>query len=51
MSGSKSRKRRRKTMRQQNKEEVRWYTSYFSDGTKLTDSELYILHNTSESGK
>jgi len=29
MSGSISRKRRRKSMRQQNKEEIRWYTKLF----------------------
>ena len=29
MSGSISQKRRRKSMRQQNKEEIRWYTKLF----------------------
>ncbi|MFW9793528.1 MAG: hypothetical protein ACFFEE_04440 [Candidatus Thorarchaeota archaeon] len=31
MSGSISRKRRRKAMRQRSKEEIRWYTKYFAD--------------------
>ncbi|MFW9808233.1 MAG: hypothetical protein ACFFE6_02525 [Candidatus Thorarchaeota archaeon] len=31
MSGSLSRKRRRKVIRQRSKEEIRWYTKYFAD--------------------
>ncbi|MFW9981023.1 MAG: hypothetical protein ACFFE3_03780 [Candidatus Thorarchaeota archaeon] len=31
MSGSISRKRRRKAMRQRSKEEIRWYTKFFAD--------------------
>jgi hypothetical protein len=31
MSGSISRKRKRKTFRQHSKEEVRWYIKYFAD--------------------
>jgi len=31
MSGSISRKRKRKAIRQQSKEEIRWYTKFFAD--------------------
>lgn len=31
MSGSISQKRRRKTVRQRSKEEIRWYIKYFAD--------------------
>ncbi|MGY5865134.1 MAG: hypothetical protein RTV41_11080 [Candidatus Thorarchaeota archaeon] len=31
MSGSISQKRKSKTMRQQSKEEIRWYTKFFAD--------------------